>query len=94
VSGRAPVADAPGWHDGSYRRVDLGFRKRCSCGTARTVPCLVLDPFAGSGTVLAVARRLGRRSIGIELNPEYVTLARHRSATGVSDVVAREEAPA
>ncbi len=94
VSGRAPVADAPGWHDGSYRRVDLGFRKRCSCGTARTVPCLVLDPFAGSGTVLAVARRLGRRSIGIELNPDYVTLARHRSAAEVPDVVRREEASA
>jgi len=54
----------------------------------------VLDPFAGSGTVLAVARSLGRRSIGIELNPDYVTLARHRSAGGVADVVAREEAPA
>jgi DNA modification methylase len=94
VSGRAPVADAPGWHDGSYRRVDLGFRKRCSCGTNRTVPCLVLDPFAGSGTVLAVARRLGRRSIGIELNPDYVTLARHRSAAAIADVVAREGAPA
>lgn len=94
VSGRAPVADAPGWHDGSYRRVDLGFRKRCSCGTARTVPCLVLDPFAGSGTVLAVARRLGRRSIGIELNPDYVTLARRRSAAEVPDVVQREGASA
>ena len=58
VSGRAPVADAPGWHDGSYRRLDMGFRKRCSCETTATVPCLVLDPFAGSGTVLAVARRL------------------------------------
>jgi hypothetical protein len=87
VSGRAPVADAPGWHDGSYRRVDLGFRKRCSCATTDTVPCLVLDPFAGSGTVLGVARRLGRRSIGIELNPEYVTLARRRSDGEVRGVV-------
>ena len=87
VSGRAPVADAPGWHDGSYRRVDLGFRKRCSCETTGTVPCLVLDPFAGSGTVLAVARRLGRRSIGVELNPDYVTLARRRSAGEVRGVV-------
>ena len=31
----------------------------------------VLDPFAGSGTTLKVARELGRNSIGYELNPEY-----------------------
>lgn len=39
---------------------------------------LVLDPFAGSGTTLMVAERLQRDSIGIELNPEYVALARER----------------
>jgi len=39
---------------------------------------LVLDPFAGSGTTLAVAKRHFRRSIGIELNPEYAELAYRR----------------
>ena len=39
---------------------------------------MVLDPFAGSGTTLAVASRLGRSSIGIELNPEFAALARKR----------------
>lgn len=38
----------------------------------------VLDPFAGSGTTLAVAERLGRHSIGIELNPDYVKIIRQR----------------
>lgn len=36
---------------------------------------LVLDPFAGSGTTCRVARSLGRRCLGIELNPEYAALA-------------------
>lgn len=41
---------------------------------------LVLDPFTGSGTVGAVAVRLGRRFIGCELNPEYAAMARRRIA--------------
>jgi DNA modification methylase len=38
----------------------------------------VLDPFAGSGTVAVVALRAGRDFIGIDLNPEYVEMARRR----------------
>ena len=40
----------------------------------------VLDPFAGSGTTLAVAAELGRNGIGCELNPEYIELANQRIA--------------
>ena len=42
------------------------------------IPCTVLDPFLGSGTTLAVAASLGRAGIGIELNPDYIELARQR----------------
>ena len=39
---------------------------------------LVLDPFAGSGTVGAVALKLGRRAILIEANPKYIKLIKKR----------------
>jgi site-specific DNA-methyltransferase (adenine-specific) len=39
---------------------------------------LVLDPFCGSGTTGVVATALGRRFVGIELNPGYVALAARR----------------
>jgi hypothetical protein len=42
------------------------------------VPCTVLDPFFGSGTTGVVALRLCRRFIGIELNANYVAMARQR----------------
>jgi site-specific DNA-methyltransferase (adenine-specific) len=44
---------------------------------------LVLDPFAGSGTTLAVAKRLGRHYLGVELSPEYAERVRQRLA-GIS----------
>ncbi len=36
---------------------------------------LVLDPFLGSGTTVAAARRLGRRGVGVEINPAFCGLA-------------------
>lgn len=39
---------------------------------------LVLDPFVGTGTTTLVAMRLGRRSIGIDIAPEYIKTARKR----------------
>lgn len=49
----------------------------CGCD-AGFAPGVVLDPFAGSGTSQAVAKRLGLKSIGIELNPSYCKLAAKR----------------
>ena len=43
----------------------------------------VLDPFAGSGTTLKAAKELGRRYVGIEVNPEYVEICRRRIAQEV-----------
>ena len=39
---------------------------------------IVLDPFFGAGTVGLVATELGRRCVGIELNEDYVAMARRR----------------
>jgi site-specific DNA-methyltransferase (adenine-specific)/site-specific DNA-methyltransferase (cytosine-N4-specific) len=41
---------------------------------------VVLDPFAGSGTTLRVAKRMARNSIGIEIVPEYVELVKSQIA--------------
>jgi DNA modification methylase len=57
----------------------LGWAPTCKCDAGIT-PCVVLDPFAGSGTTLAVATELGRCGVGIELNPDYVRLADERIA--------------
>jgi site-specific DNA-methyltransferase (adenine-specific) len=42
---------------------------------------LVLDPFAGSGTTLAVAKKLGRRYLGFELSEKYASQIRDRLAS-------------
>jgi len=39
---------------------------------------IVLDPFAGSGTTLVVAKKLGRKWIGFELSPQYAEKAQER----------------
>jgi len=49
----------------------------CGCN-AGWRPGIVLDPFFGSGTTGLVALKLGRNFIGIELNPDYIKIAKKR----------------
>ena len=53
----------------------LGWQPTCGCN-ADIQPATVLDCFAGSGTTLAVAQALGRKSVGLDLNPEYLEIAK------------------
>jgi DNA modification methylase len=46
---------------------------------------LVLDPFAGAGTTIVIARRLGRRAGGFEIHEEFVREARRRIAEDVAE---------
>jgi adenine-specific DNA-methyltransferase len=47
---------------------------------------LVVDPFCGSGSTIIAAQRLGRAGIGIEIDPEYVRLARERLSQPAFDI--------
>ena len=66
--------------EGGYISVyeTIGWQPTCDCNAGDPVPCTVLDPFAGSGTTGAVALKLGREFLGIELNADYCQLAEKR----------------
>lgn len=65
-------------------RRDLGWHPTCACGPeAGRRPCVILDPFAGSGTVPLVAQELGRVGFGVDLKPDYLVMAQRRTAQQV-----------
>ena len=73
--------------NGPYARETTGWEPTCVCpddvfakgAPARpTLPCVVLDPFGGAGTVGLVADRLQRDAILIEISAEYAEMARKR----------------
>lgn len=81
-SGNDTPTQADNWRNDNGRSTQAvntttGWRPTCAHNAA-VVPCVVLDPFAGSGTVGAVATGNGRAAILIELNPAYCELARQR----------------
>lgn len=63
----------------------LGWQPGCSCNASDTIPPLVLDCFAGTGTTGVVARQLGLRFLGIELNQSSVDDANARIAAALND---------
>ena len=68
-----------------------GWAPTCS-HDAPTRPCVVLDPFLGSGTTAQVAKRLGRKAIGIDLSAEYLEIAKRRCAQqGLFEVASADE---
>ena len=54
------------------------WRPTCGCDAGDPVPCTVMDPFSGSGTAGQVALDHGRAYVGLDLNTDYLDLARAR----------------
>lgn len=92
---RAPMVEG-GYENPGNRVTQRPVRVRCHLPTcacsAPSVPALVLDPFAGSGTTGLVAIQHGRRFTGIERSPTYCAMARRR--IGAADPVHLAAQPA
>ena len=71
-----------------------GWSPSCECDAGEPVPAVVLDIFAGSGTVGLVADRLQRDAILIEINAEYAEMARARIADEAGELFGRPVEPA
>jgi DNA modification methylase len=81
-----PMDKSNGWQGmprGSTTTSTVAWEPTChhdvDTGIGPPIPATVLDPFVGSGTTALVARKHGRRTIGIELNPAYCQIAERRT---------------
>lgn len=63
--------------EGMRERITTGWIPSCSCN-AEIVPCLVLDPFCGSGTTGVVCMKHNRNFFGIDLKSEYCRMSEER----------------
>lgn len=70
-----------GRKSGFEKRVTAQYKKEgysdCGCQTGFSSG-IVLDPFFGAGTTGLVALKLNRKFIGIEINPDYIKIAKRR----------------
>lgn len=55
---------------------------------------VVLDPFLGSGTTAMVAKSLNRQAVGIDLNAEYLEMAKRRCAQMALELAPTDEGAA
>ncbi len=82
VDGKARPAQ---WENGQNptSTATVGWQPSCTCfmgggGISTVVPAVVLDPFSGSNTTGATAKKLGRDFISFEMNPDYIKIAEKR----------------
>lgn len=79
ATGQKPMDASSEWDGvprGSNVVKTIGWQPTCSCDAGDPVPCVVMDPFAGSGTTGVVAEKLNRRWVGLDLG--YLELQRER----------------
>lgn len=74
----ATKVDSSGW--GPTKIATDVWQSSCACTNCGGGRCLVLDPFMGAGTVALVALQHGRHYLGIEINQDYITMAKRRIA--------------
>lgn len=68
--------DSSGWEPPTV--TEMGWEPTCDHKDAPIAPCVIFDPFMGSGTTGMVAAMYGRSYIGTELNPVYAEMAQRR----------------
>ncbi len=72
------IDNYPGNHPNPGYRQTTGWQPTCKCNAGKA-PSIVLDPFAGAGTTLWVAKKLNRKAVGYEISQEYCDLALERN---------------
>ena len=79
VSGPQSIIREGHGRAGEVKVRTLGWKPTCECeGNTGAGRCVVLDPFAGTGTTLYESELLGRDSIGIEISEKYCELIHER----------------
>lgn len=81
-------------HDNPYAKTwTAGWEKTCDCKTSEVMPATVLDPFCGTGTTGLVAKKLGRRFVGLDLSFTYLQDFAMPRAEGLTSEAAIKSLP-